>query len=107
MADSHLLAEEDLDYDGVHGDDPEFKNSSSWLPWQAGQASFLRWLPWIIHLLLFSINGSLLLTLAWRGNNSAASSSSQTRPFFLSMTNLEACSNELEISQTSKVDPQV
>lgn len=88
MADSHLLGAEhlhydDIDGDDIDGDDPRSKHSSSWLPRQARNTSFfLKWLPWIIHLLLFSISGSLLLVLASRYRESAKSHGLPTGLFY-------------------------
>ena len=87
MADSHFLEEhlhyDDIDGDDIDGDDPRSKHSSSWLPRQARKTCFfLKWLPWIIHLLLFSINGSLLLVIASRYRESAKSHELLAGPFY-------------------------
>jgi hypothetical protein len=82
MADSHLLGEEHPNYDEIYGNNPDSNHFSSWLPRQPRQAPFfLQWLPWIIHLLLFSINGSLL-TLAWQYRDAAKSHSLQAGSFY-------------------------
>ena len=83
MADSHLLREEHFDDDTIDGCDTDSKYPSVWAPRQAGMASrFSQWIPWIIHLLLFSINGSLLVVLALRSSEFSKSHSLQTDPFY-------------------------
>ena len=83
MADSRLLKEEDFDVESIDGYDLDNQRPSRWLIPHGRQFSFSsRWSIWIIHLLFFSINVSVLMMLVWRGTTLAETPSLKSELFF-------------------------